>query len=120
MFEALMPHFNIRAQIVINGTIAQYAHPDAAPGANRLSELLKLFLYRFIEIRGFALPDHLTSYPEFLAEIGPWVSQGRIKYSEDFVDGLENIPPLPAAVRRREPRQADRARRLSMGWEKRR
>lgn len=92
VFEALMPHFNIRAQIVICGTIAQYAHPGVAPGPNRLPELLKLILYRFIEIRGFALPDHLASYPEFLAEVGPWVSKGRIKYSEDFVDGLENIP----------------------------
>ncbi|WP_379596227.1 NADP-dependent oxidoreductase [Teichococcus globiformis] len=92
MFEALMPHFNIRAQIVINGTIAQYAHPGVSPGPNRLPELLKLVLYRFIEMRGFALPDHLASYTEFLAEVGPWVSEGGIKYSEDFVDGLENIP----------------------------
>lgn len=53
---------------------------------------MKAFLYRFIQIRSFALPDHLGSYPEFLAEMGPWVSEGRIKYAEELVDGFENIP----------------------------
>jgi NADPH-dependent curcumin reductase CurA len=92
MFEALMPHFNLRAQILICGTISQYAFPGALDGPNRLPELLKAFLYRFISIRGFALQDHFDGYPEFLAEVAPLVSQGKIAYSEDFVDGFENIP----------------------------
>lgn len=92
MFEALMPYFNLKAQIVICGTIAQYAFPGAQPGPNRLPELLKAFLYRFIVIRGFALPDHLACYPEFLAEMAPLVSEGKIKYTEDFIDGFDNIP----------------------------
>ncbi|WP_395833312.1 hypothetical protein [Cystobacter fuscus] len=41
---------------------------------------------------GCSDPDHLGSHPEFLAEVGPLVSQGKIKYSEEFVDGFENIP----------------------------
>lgn len=92
MFEALMPFFNKKAQVVICGTIAQYAFPGASDGPNRLPELLKSFLYRFIVIRSFALPDHFGSYPDFLAEMGPWVAEGRIRYSEEFVDGFENIP----------------------------
>lgn len=92
MFEALMPHFNQHAQIVIAGTIAQYAHPGTTGGPNRVPELLKLFLYRFIQIQGFAMPDHIDSYPDFLAEVSPLVAQGKIKYIEEFVDGLENIP----------------------------
>lgn len=92
MFEALMPHFNMKAQIVICGTIAQYGFPGAPDGPNRLPELLKAFLYRFIVIRGFALPDHFGCMPEFLAEVGPLVAQGKIKYKEHFVDGFENIP----------------------------
>lgn len=92
MFEALMPHFNHQAQIVIAGTIAQYAHPGAAPGPNRLPELLKLFLYRFIQIQGFAMPDHIDSYPDFLAEVAPLLAQGKIKYNEEFVDGFDSIP----------------------------
>jgi len=92
MFEALMPHFNMKAQIVICGTIAQYGFPGAAEGPNRLPELLKAFLYRFVEIRSFALPDHFDSMPAFLAEVTPLVAQGKIKYSEHFVDGFDTIP----------------------------
>lgn len=92
MFEALMPYFNMKAQIVICGTIAQYGFPGAAEGPNRLPELLKAFLYRFVEIRGFALPDHFDSMPAFLDEVTPLVAQGKIKYSEHIVDGFDNIP----------------------------
>ena len=92
MFEALMPHFNLHAQIVICGTIAQYGFPGAAPGPNRLPELLKAFLYRFIVIRGFALPDHVDSVPAFLADVAPLVASGQLKYNEEFVDGFEQIP----------------------------
>jgi NADPH-dependent curcumin reductase CurA len=92
LFEALMPYFNMKAQIVICGTIAQYGFPGAPEGPDRLPELLKAFLYRFIVIRGFALPDHLHCFPEFYANVAPLVSKGQIKYREAFVDGLENIP----------------------------
>ena len=30
--------------------------------------------------------------PEFLADVGGWLRQGRIKYREDITDGLENAP----------------------------
>jgi NADPH-dependent curcumin reductase CurA len=92
MFEALMEHFNKNARIVIGGTIAGYSdtsHPDRG---DRLPRLLNLFLYRFIEIRGFSVTDHLSSYPDFLAEASAWVSEGKIKYAEDFVEGFERIP----------------------------
>ena len=92
MFEALMPYFNMKAQIVVCGTIAQYAFPGAPEGPDRLPELLKAFLYRLIVIRGFALPDHLGCLPEFLAHMAPLVAAGKIKYIEEFVDGFENIP----------------------------
>jgi NADPH-dependent curcumin reductase CurA len=92
MFEALMPYFNMNAQIVVCGAIASYGFPDAPDGPNRLPELLKAFLYRFIVIRGFALPDHFGSLPDFLAEVEPLVAQGKITFKEHFVDGFENIP----------------------------
>lgn len=92
VFETLMPHFNHHAQIVIAGLISQYAHPQAVLGANRLPDLLKLFLYRFIQVQGFAMPDHVACYPDFLAEVGPLVAKGKITHSEEFVDGLDRIP----------------------------
>jgi len=92
MFEALMEHFNKDARIVIGGTIAGYSDTTDPDRGDRLPRLLNLFLYRFIEIRGFSVTDHLDSYPAFLAEATGWLARGEIKHSEDFVDGFENIP----------------------------
>lgn len=92
IFEALMPYFNMKAQIVICGTIAQYGFPGQAEGPNMLPELLKAYLYRFITIRGFSVTDHFDSLPDFLAEVTPLVTQGKLKYAEHFVDGFDNIP----------------------------
>lgn len=92
MFEAVMEHFNKDARIVIGGTIAGYGDTEFPNRGDRLPRLLNLFLYRFIEIRGFSVTDHLGSYPDFLAEASSWVAEGKIKYSEEFVEGFENIP----------------------------
>jgi NADPH-dependent curcumin reductase CurA len=92
IFEALMPHFNMHARIVVCGLIAGYNDSESPHGANRLPQLLNLFLYRFIEIRGFSLLDHLGDFSDFLAEVAPWVDQGKIRYSEQIVDGFETIP----------------------------
>ena len=53
---------------------------------------MTLFLYRFIEICGLNVLDHLEKFPEFLAEVGPLVAQSKVKHREDFVDGFESIP----------------------------
>ena len=92
MFATLMPYFNKKAQIVICGAIAQYGFPGAADGPNMLPELLKLYLYRFIMIRGFSVTDHFGSMPEFLADVAPLVAQEKIRYNEHFVDGFDSIP----------------------------
>jgi NADPH-dependent curcumin reductase CurA len=92
MFEALMPYFNKEAKIVICGTIAGYNDTGFPDRPDHLPHLLTLFLYRFLEIRGFTVSDYLGSYPDFLAEMAPWISEGKIKYSEELVDGLGKIP----------------------------
>lgn len=92
MFEALMEHFNKDARIAIGGTIAGYSDTDHPERGDHLPRLLNLFLYRYIQIQGFSVTDHLADYPAFLAEATPWVRNGDIKYSEEFVDGFERIP----------------------------
>ncbi len=92
MFEAVMPHFNLNAQAVICGTIAGYSDTELPERRDHLPLLLNLILYRFVEVRGFSILDHLGSYPDFLAEAAPWVAEGKIKYSEEFIDDFEKIP----------------------------
>ena len=45
-----------------------------------------------LTLRGFIVFDFADQQPDFLAEVGPLVGDGRIKYREDIVEGLENAP----------------------------
>jgi NADPH-dependent curcumin reductase CurA len=43
--------------------------------------------------RGFLNYEFAAEYyPEFLCEVGARIADCRIRYREDFVDGLENAP----------------------------
>ncbi len=49
-------------------------------------------LYRDLTIRGFSTPDYWDCYPPVLAEVAPWVADGRLHYAEHVIEGLEAIP----------------------------
>ena len=52
----------------------------------------RFLLTNRVLVKGFIVSDHLDRMPAFLADVGAWVREGRIKYREDIVDGLENAP----------------------------
>ena len=42
---------------------------------------------------GFIILDHSARFGGyFLRDVSAWLREGRIKYREDIVDGLENAP----------------------------
>ena len=43
-------------------------------------------------IKGFIVFDHNDRSAAFLAECAAWIKEGRIKYREDIVDGLDQAP----------------------------
>ncbi len=43
-------------------------------------------------MRGFIQHDFIALYPQFLREMGCWLAEGKIRWREDVVDGLENAP----------------------------
>jgi len=43
-------------------------------------------------VRGFIVSDHAAGQDEFLREVSAWVRDGRIKFREDIVAGLEAAP----------------------------
>jgi NADPH-dependent curcumin reductase CurA len=49
-------------------------------------------LVKRLTLRGFIVFDFAAQQGDFLAEVAPMVRDGRIKYREDFVDGLEQAP----------------------------
>lgn len=45
-----------------------------------------------VTIRGFIVSDHIDRLLPFLADTAAWLREGRLKYREDVVEGLEAAP----------------------------
>ncbi len=92
-FDAVLPLFNDGARMTICGLISTYGDPD---GVNARAEMMKkaeaIFKTRGVKVQGLAVGEYIGHHDEMLAEIGPAVADGRIKYREDIRQGLENIP----------------------------
>jgi NADPH-dependent curcumin reductase len=85
--QTVWPLLNDFARVPVCGLIAQYNATRPIAGLDLLSVLRKRLL-----LRGFIVSDFAPKQPDFLRDVGEWVSASRIKYREDIVDGLENAP----------------------------
>ncbi len=93
VFDAVMPLLNPRARVPVCGLIAHYNDTALPPGPDRLGALMGLLLRRRITMRGFIIfDDYAERYGEFVAAMTPLVNDGKIKFREDVVAGLENAP----------------------------
>ncbi|WP_323035533.1 NADP-dependent oxidoreductase [Pararhodobacter sp.] len=93
VFDAVMPLLNPCARIPVCGLISQYNATSLPEGPDRLNMLLGQILRRRMTVQGFIVFDdfgHL--YPEFAKQMGAWVSEGKIQYREEMIDGLEQAP----------------------------
>jgi hypothetical protein len=92
VFEAVFPLLNPFARIPVCGLISQSnatALPTAALGA---PQLFRAVLTKRLTIRGFIVSDFAARHDEFHREVSTWVHEGRVKYRESIVEGLENAP----------------------------
>jgi NADPH-dependent curcumin reductase CurA len=92
MVAALLPHLNLKSQIVAGGVMSAITATAAIDGPDRLPDLMRAVLYKDLTVRGFSVPDYFDSYPELLAELAPAVADGKVRYAEHVIEGLEAIP----------------------------
>lgn len=93
VFDAVLPLLNAKARIPVCGLIAHYNDSALPPGPDRLGLLTRTLLTKRIKMQGFIIfDDYADRYGEFAAQMSAWLKQGKIKYREDLVDGLENAP----------------------------
>jgi NADPH-dependent curcumin reductase CurA len=81
---ALRPH----GRVALCGAISQYNAVEPPVGPRNLA----LLVVKRLTLRGFLVGDHADSRPAFLAEVGGWLADGRIRLAETIVDGVENAP----------------------------
>src|SRR5206468_10849825 len=93
IWQAVLPLLNKFARVPVSGLIAQYSSVVKGDGIDRLPATMRQILSKSLTVRGFLNYEFAAEhYPEFLREVGAGVADGRIRYREDFVDGLENAP----------------------------
>jgi NADPH-dependent curcumin reductase len=93
ILDAVLGQINLHARIALCGAISQYDTAELSPGPRNFINLIP----QRGRVEGFILLDYRDRFVDAILQLGQWVQEGRIRYAEDIVDGLENAP---AAFRR--------------------
>jgi NADPH-dependent curcumin reductase CurA len=85
VWDAVFPLLNRFARVPVCGLIAHYNDVAPPPGPDRTPALMRSVLSNRLTILGFIVLD-------FEAQRGDWLREGKLKYREDVVHGLEKAP----------------------------
>ncbi len=86
--EAALDRLNLRGRVALCGMIAQYN--DSAPPAGPRN--LALAIGKQLTLRGYIVSSYGNTMPRFVADMTRWVGEGRMKWAETVVDGVERAP----------------------------
>jgi NADPH-dependent curcumin reductase CurA len=93
IWQAVLPLLNNFARVPVCGLIAQYSGVGPSDGVDQLPATMREILSKSATLRGFIYSEFVEQhYSEFLREVGALIANGRIRYREDIVDGLERAP----------------------------
>jgi NADPH-dependent curcumin reductase len=87
VLEAVLKRINVHARIPLIGLISQYNEAKPKPGPNLGSILINRAL-----IQGMIIFDHTDRMPDFFRDMSQWLREGKVRYREDIIQGLENAP----------------------------
>ena len=83
-------------RVAICGAISEYDDAIPPPGPSNLF----LMVAKDLTIRGFRGSSYVHLFAEMSREMGTWLREGRIRYRETVVDGLEHAPEALASLMR--------------------
>ncbi|MGA3116210.1 MAG: NADP-dependent oxidoreductase [Syntrophobacteraceae bacterium] len=87
--EAALANMKLFGRIVLCGLIAIYndaAQRESGPGS------LFLAIPKRLTLRGFIVSDHLDRREQFYSDMGKWIREGRIRWKETIIEGIESAP----------------------------
>jgi NADPH-dependent curcumin reductase CurA len=94
--EAALGALRDFGRVAICGTISEYDADEPPPGPCNLF----MAVARNLTIRGFRGSSNVELLPEMTREVGAWLRDGRLRYRETIVDGLEHAPEALAGLMR--------------------
>jgi hypothetical protein len=86
--EAAIGAFRVFGRAALCGAISAYNATEPTPGPSNMW----LLISKRLTLRGFIVGDHSHLMKQFLEEMGRWLAEGKVRFSETVVDGLENAP----------------------------
>ena len=92
VFEKVLPLLNNFSRIPVCGIISSYNATQLPAGPNLTPLLMRNILVKRLTFRGFIVWDFDSQEEEALTQLSNWIKEGKIRYREDIVDGLENAP----------------------------
>jgi NADPH-dependent curcumin reductase CurA len=75
-------------RVAMCGAISVYNATEVPPGPRNIA----LAVSRRLTLRGFIVSDHFDRFPDFAREVGTWVREGKLRYRETVVEGIEHAP----------------------------
>jgi NADPH-dependent curcumin reductase CurA len=88
MSDAVVKLLQPKARIAVCGQISQYNLEKSEPGPRLATQLL----FRQARAEGFLVGEFAARFPEALEQLTRWLQEGKLKYREDIVDGIDNAP----------------------------
>ncbi|HET6875425.1 MAG TPA: NADP-dependent oxidoreductase [Acidimicrobiales bacterium] len=92
VLAAVLPNMNRHGKIVVCGRISHLNEEPGHGAGDRMPLLLGSILTRSLTVQGFTWAELAGHWDEFTAEVGPLVAAGEIRFREDVVEGLGQIP----------------------------
>ena len=86
--EAAIGALRTHGRLVACGSISRYNDAEPSPGPRNMF----MVVTKRLRIEGFIISDHYDRFGEFAGEASGWVEDGRLRYRETVVDGIENAP----------------------------
>ncbi|MCW2833431.1 MAG: NADP-dependent oxidoreductase [Nocardioides sp.] len=101
VFDAVRRRLNNHARIPVCGLVANYNLTSQPEGPDQLAGFLGQVLTKSLTVRGFIQDEFTRSHGrDFVRDMGGWLADGRVRYLEDVVEGLENAPAAFAGMLR--------------------
>ncbi|WP_375402659.1 NADP-dependent oxidoreductase [uncultured Sphingomonas sp.] len=94
VWDAVLPLLNTGARVPLCGLIAQYeVHGADANSTDRLPNTMAQIMGKSVTMRGFIQTEFADEQmADFLADAARWVAEGKLKYREHVMQGLETAP----------------------------
>ena len=86
--DAVLERLNTGARISVCGQISQYNSDEPVLGPRNMGVLVR----GEARMEGFLVTQFAHGYEAARQQIAIWIAEGKVKYKEDVVQGLENAP----------------------------